>query len=515
MMQGVFVFIIFLGPMVFFHELGHFLFARFFGVRVEVFSIGFGPKIFKYKRNFTEYCVSIIPLGGYVKMFGDDPLKMDQIDEVDRKNSFTHKGKWARFWIVAGGPLANFIMAYVIFSLLFMVGEKVPELRLGIVPVSNSYYAQGFRTGDTILKINGAEPFSIEGAASEDEMIKTVTVKRQDVSHVININTPASEFVGIFKISSPLRKPFLVDANGNIFALSNLADTRETKLSLDEMASMNIHQYYLFDMKNPTESKMLKSINIPAEVNTAQSFFKYLSDTQGLRPKDLLIKSVLVGDPAEKAGVLGGDIILSFQGKDVFQFEDLRKNLQLSKSKTVTIKVWRKGEILDFNIIPKVVEQGSSKVKLVGVISNGDMLAINFKEANSKGFFTSLGLAFGRTWKGMVQVLRGYKKLITAEVSFKNVGGPLAIGKVATDSFNMSLSYFFRLMALVSLNLGIINLFPIPVLDGGHIMFIFLELVNGGPVSRRKMELAQQIGLSLLLLLMVGALFNDFTNFLM
>ena len=107
----------------------------------------------------------------------------------------------------------------------------------------------------------------------------------------------------------------------------------------------------------------------------------------------------------------------------------------------------------------------------------------------------------------------GFFKLITAKVSFKTIGGPLAIGKVASDSFNTSISYFFQLMALISVNLGVINLFPIPVLDGGHIMFIFLEIINRGPVSRRKMEIAQQLGLSILLMLMVGAIFNDFSRF--
>lgn len=125
------IFILFLGPLVFFHELGHFLFARLFGVRVEVFSIGFGPKIFKFKKGFTEYAISLIPLGGYVKMFGDDPLVKDEIPVDEREYSFTFKGKWARFWIVMGGPLANFIMAYFIFFFLLMIGERIPEIRMG------------------------------------------------------------------------------------------------------------------------------------------------------------------------------------------------------------------------------------------------------------------------------------------------------------------------------------------------------------------------------------------------
>ena len=143
----------------------------------------------------------------------------------------------------------------------------------------------------------------------------------------------------------------------------------------------------------------------------------------------------------------------------------------------------------------------------------GEYLPLNFVTTDSKGFFGSISIGLYRTWDSIEKTMTGFKKLITSESSLKNIGGPLSIGKVATDSFNTSLSYFFQLMALISVNLGIINLFPIPVLDGGHIMFIFLEIINRGPLSRRKMEIAQQVGLSLLLMLMIGAIFNDFTRF--
>ena len=142
-----------------------------------------------------------------------------------------------------------------------------------------------------------------------------------------------------------------------------------------------------------------------------------------------------------------------------------------------------------------------------------EYLPLNFVTTDSKGLFGSISTGLYRTWDSIEKTLTGFKKLVTSESSLKNIGGPLSIGKVATDSFNTSLSYFFQLMALISVNLGIINLFPIPVLDGGSIMFIFLEIINGGPLSRRKMEIAQQVGLSLLLMLMIGAIFNDFTRF--
>ncbi len=120
MIQGIGIFILFLFPLVLVHELGHFFFARLFGVRVEVFSIGFGPKLFKFVKGGTQYAVSLIPLGGYIKMFGDDPFKKDEISEEERQYSFNHKGKWARFWIIFGGPLTNLIFAFMLFFILLL-----------------------------------------------------------------------------------------------------------------------------------------------------------------------------------------------------------------------------------------------------------------------------------------------------------------------------------------------------------------------------------------------------------
>ena len=132
--------------------------------------------------------------------------------------------------------------------------------------------------------------------------------------------------------------------------------------------------------------------------------------------------------------------------------------------------------------------------------------------SKADSFGAALTGAFTRTWDGIVKTFNGYKKLITREVSLNNIGGPLAIGKVASDSFNISLSMFFRLMAIISINLGVINLFPIPVLDGGHIMFLIFEVVNRGPLSRRKIEISQRVGVSLLFLLIFVALFNDISR---
>ncbi|CAN0047801.1 unnamed protein product, partial [Chrysoparadoxa australica] len=233
----------------------------------------------------------------------------------------------------------------------------------------------------------------------------------------------------------------------------------------------------------------------------------------GFRTLDLQVKSINMKSPADVAGLKGSDVIISLNGKDVYSFEDLRGTLQKTKSETVTLTAWRNGESKTFEVKPEVQNMNGEAVKLIGVYSGGLFQAIKFIETKPKSFGTAAAMSVTRTWDTVFKTLEGFKKLVTAEVSFKTIGGPLAIGKVASDSFNTSLSYFFQLMALISVNLGVINLFPIPVLDGGHIMFIFLEILNGGPVSRRKMEIAQQVGLSILLMLMVGAIFNDFSRF--
>lgn len=515
------IFILFLGPLVFFHELGHFLFARLFGVRVETFSIGFGPKLLKFKKGDTEYAVSLIPLGGYVKMFGDDPLNKDAIPVEDRPHSFTYQSKWARFWIVMGGPLANFIMAYVIFTSLLIMGERLPELKIGVIPQTSTFYDLGIRSGDVIQKVNSKEVYNPTDILLEGEdLIKTMVVKRMEKEITLTLNLTGENFFEEFaKYPPTLRQPILVDNKGQTFALSLKSGEVNWNISYDQLKQTweKDQPLYVYPVKiDEANAKDPFLVDYTKErtlgLKAYESLDVGLSDN-GLKSVDLRVKSINMKSPADAAGVKSGDVIVSLQGKDVFSFEDLRGNLQKTKEEKVKISVWREGEIKSFQVTPDILNQNGEAVKLIGVYSGGIFQPLKFIETKSKGFFAAALMAFSRTWDTVVKTLGGFKKLITAEVSFKTIGGPLAIGKVASDSFNTSLSYFFQLMALISVNLGVINLFPIPVLDGGHIMFIFLEILNGGPVSRRKMEIAQQVGLSILLMLMVGAIFNDFSRF--
>lgn len=347
-----------------------------------------------------------------------------------------------------------------------------------------------------------------------------MVVGRIDRDITLTLNLTGENFFEEFaKYPPTLRQPIVVDNKGQTYGLSLSPGKINWDTSYDQLRQtwINDQPVYVYplevDEKNAQDPfkadySKEKTLSLQAYKNLDVA----LSDN-GFKTADLRVKSINMKSPADAAGLKSGDVIISLEGSPVYSFEDLRGNLQKTKSEKVSLSIWREGQVKKYEITPEILNQGGEAVKLIGVYSGGIFQPLKFIETKSKGFGTAMVMAVSRTWDTVIKTLDGFRKLVTAEVSFKTIGGPLAIGKVASDSFNTSLSYFFQLMALISVNLGVINLFPIPVLDGGHIMFIFLEILNGGPVSRRKMEIAQQVGLSILLMLMVGAIFNDFSRF--
>lgn len=511
-MEKILIFILFLGPLVFFHELGHYFFARLFGVRVEVFSIGFGPKLFKFLKGGTEYAISAIPLGGYVKMFGDDPRNKDAIAPELRDVSFIHKGKWARFWIVMGGPLANFILAYFIFFSLLMSGERIPEIKAGVIPEDTILYEQGIRTGDIIERVNGKKVYNpADLSLNEGEVLENLEVKRNGEIVSLKTGFRGLDFLENFMKYPPyLRQPLVVNKEGKQFALGLSKDKINLELSIDEIAQKEISSIYLFEKSIGDQFVYKKELALSHK--NGEGFFTQL-ESFGLYPYDLTVRSVKMNSPADKAKIVAGDIFTSINGQKIYSFESLRNKLQLTKTKSVELTILRDSKEIKLSIVPEISQQEKETLKLIGVYSGGEFISPKFIHTESAGFMGAAVKGLDRTWDATLKTFDGFKKLLKAEAPFKSIGGPLSIGKVASDSFNTSLSYFFQLMALISINLGIINLFPIPVLDGGHIMFIIFEIFNRGPLSERKMEIAQQVGLSILLMLMVGAIFNDFSRF--
>ncbi|MCY4524588.1 MAG: RIP metalloprotease RseP, partial [Halobacteriovoraceae bacterium] len=393
-----------------------------------------------------------------------------------------------------------------------------PEMKLGIIPQNSVFYQKGMRSGDIIHKIGDKKIFNHSDIAFQDEFIEKIIVKRRNQEQEINLSMTSESFLQNFVKYPPLlRKPILVNDKGERFVVSSSRNV-DLEFSLDEMIdSTKINRLFIFkvkgDGKQPVKRENIdqnpyKELKIPSGLKLDSFLGKHR-----LRSQDLMIKNIQMDSPADKAGMKNGDVITVLSGKPIYSFNQLRTYLQEIKSEKVKLEVWRNGKIMNFTVKPKVITRDDNKeVKIIGIYGQGSFLAVKTVQAESKGFFSALGLAFSRTWDSIVKTVSVLKKLVFREVSFKTIGGPLAIGKFAADSFNTGLSYFFQLMALISINLGVINLLPIPVLDGGHIMFIFLEILNRRPISKRKMEIAQQLGLSILLILMVGALFNDFSR---
>lgn len=514
MLEKILIFIVFLAPLIFFHELGHFLFARLFGVRVEVFSIGFGPKIFKFVKNGTQYAISLIPLGGYVKMFGDDPFSEVELSPEEKKVAFNHKSKWARFWIVFGGPLANLILAYCLYVGLLVGGEKVPETKVGVVAEKSFLYEKGLKTGDVLVGINDEKVTSFDDLNIKGSNVETIKVRRNDENLELQVGLPLQKFIDEFVQITPLvRKPIFLNKEGEKFLVSFSETPKIDATSLEEMNDTFSGQAYIYkllekdgkdeiDLSSKSEIKAVKGENLISILNSLE-FYSI----------DLSVRNIVMSSAADKAGIRKGDVLVSLNGESLFSFEELRRNLQkVEDGKSVEVGVLSSGKIEKKTLTPEVKEIDGKKAKIIGIESAVAFIQPKLITVKSEGFGDAIIGGFERTWDGIQKTFAGYAKLITREVALNNIGGPLAIGKVASDSFNISLSMFFRLMAIISINLGLINLFPIPVLDGGHIMLLLFEVVNGGPVSRRKLELAQRFGMSVLFLLMFVALFNDFSR---
>jgi regulator of sigma E protease len=515
MLEKVLIFIVFLAPLIFFHELGHFFFARFFGVRVEVFSIGFGPKIFKYVRHHTQYAISIIPLGGYVKMFGDDPFSEVPLSEEEKKVAFNQKSKWARFWIVFGGPLANLILAYFLYVGLLAGGEKVPETKIGQVAEESILYKKGLRSGDILVGINDEKILSFDDLNIKGSVVEKVVVDRSGKKVEVPVGLKLEPFIQLFiEIVSPLKKPLFINKKGEKFLLTLNQKTENPSASFEEINASFKGRAYLYKLIENKGAPNKIDLNSESEivVSKDQSLSVVLENLE-FYPLELMVKNVVMSSPADKVQLKKGDILLSLGGKKLNKFEELRQNLQsLPENQEIVVEFLSQGNVVKKSLLPEIKEIDKKQMKLIGIESSIEYVQPKLIEVRTESFSEALLQAFHRTYDGILKTFGGYKKLITREVSLNNIGGPLAIGKVASDSFNISLSMFFRLMAIISINLGVINLFPIPVLDGGHIVFLFLELINGGPLSRRKLEIAQRFGMSILFFLIFVALFNDITK---
>ena len=448
---NIFAFIIVLGVLIFFHEFGHFLVARLFGVGVEKFSLGFGPRLIGKKIGITDYRLSAIPLGGYVKMVGEEPDA--EIDPADLPLSFTHKPVVQRMLIVAAGPAFNILLAIVIFFVSFSI-TGIDDIKPVIRQVQKDSVAQkaGLQVRDRIVSIDdsGIDAWYDINAVLADSQGKTlrIGVVRDDALLTIDV------------------KP-------------------ELKQGLDLLGD-SISYYDLGISALPE----LKAI----------------------------VGDLSPGFPAEKADLKKGDQIIAINGIPIDSWRQMQSIISSSGGAELTISIRREGEVLEVNLTPQFVEDKNhlgqvEKRYLIGIsnqpmdIPQADLVT---KRLNPiKAAVESLK----RTYSICVLMVRSVVKMIDGSIPKENLGGPIMIAKLAGDQAKQGIDKLIQFIAFISINLAILNLLPIPVLDGGHLLFFAIEGIKGRPVNLKIREVAQQVGLFILILLMILVFYNDITRF--
>jgi regulator of sigma E protease len=547
--SGIGPFFLLLGLLIFVHELGHYLVAVWCGVRVETFSLGFGKKIFSFKRGPTTYALSLIPLGGYVKMFGDDPSA--EVPSEDRKYSFLHKPVRQRIAIVLAGPLMNLFFAILVFGTIGMIGEEVPGTKIGDIGSQSAAYQAGFRSGDQITSVNGA-PVSrwleikeiIEGSAntqvtfevqreegaSPQTITATATLEKnsflfstqREIGAISGLDIEsAAPMVGIADPKSPA-----ATAGMKTFDVIEAVNGKEIRywrelepLLAAAVTSQNNEIILSVRHYNEPETVSPREIRINTSILKANLSEPTRIGQLGLRRSDLFLLNIKPKSPAAAAGLKSGDLVISLDNQEVTSWQavlDKVKSFQ-PNMKNLTFSILRDGAQQTIQVTPEQIDlptdQGAMETRFaIGVVPA-------LVSVPNPAVLAKISNPIEAAWHGVEQswvwsklIAISLVRLVQNEVSARNIGGVITIGRVASQSFEVGLIAFLKMMAIISINLFLLNLLPVPVLDGGHLVFFTVEAIKGAPISLKKLEIAQQVGLVLLLSLMLFALFNDISH---
>jgi regulator of sigma E protease len=444
---GLVRFVVVIGILILVHELGHFFVARWTGVGVERFSIGFGPVLLRWRGRETEYVLSAIPMGGYVKMMGEEnPLEGGGGPVTDPAKSFSLKALWARFLIVFAGPAMNLVLAAVIFAVvLAALGRPVWAAKIGKVTDNSAAAAAGLRLGDTIVAVDG----------------RSVTYW-EDVDHAVAAST------------------------GRPLELRVRRDGAELTVAVT-----------------------------PRRHSVPDPVFRELRDTWdiGAGPEGLpVITSVTPRSPADRAKLKAGDVVVMVADQPLHSPDDLLEAIRSRPNTAFAMTVEREGRRLTLTVTPEPVKERSATGDevTVGKIQAG----LGLKPDRFEPYGPLAAAYYGtlRTWDMTVLTAKGLWKLVSRQIELSNIGGPIQIATETTRQANEGLVSVAVFVAVISVNLAVLNLLPIPMLDGGHLLFFVIEAVLGRPLSLRKREVAQQVGFVLLMVIMVFALYNDLTR---
>lgn len=441
----LFYFIVAIGLLVSFHEFGHFWVARKTGVKVIRFSVGFGKILWRYQKTpaSTEYVLSAIPLGGYVKMVDE---REGPVCKEDLPFAFNRQALWVRTAIVAAGPIFNLILAVVLYWCVFIVGEVGMRPIVGPVAEDTLAAQAGFVEGEEIITVN-------------DSKTRTWT-----------------------------------EAMGTIFTSALDADQ-----GIDIM------------VESITGENFNRTIEIPGEISQdPEKLYKQLGLTPWSPKIDPVLGKILENSPAASAGLQAGDLVISGDGIEIKEWMQWVEYVRSHPGVVIKLIIERDGLQLPLSITPETVESDSGEVGKIGAavkIPDGlrDSLIVEY----SLPPLAALMAACDRTYFYSITTLKMMGKMLIGKASVKNLSGPISIAQYAGQSAEMGVVHFLKFLALVSISLGVINLLPIPVLDGGHLMFFAIEALKGSPVSEKVQIYFQQIGIAILVSLMGLAVFLD------
>ncbi|WGL16589.1 RIP metalloprotease RseP [Microbulbifer bruguierae] len=434
-----------LGVLVSFHEFGHFIVARWCGVKVLRFSVGFGRRLVsRYDRHGTEFTVAAIPLGGYVKMLDEREGNVAP-EELDR--AFNRKSVWARMAIAAAGPVANFLLAIVLFWGVFLGGTSGP------VPV-----------------VDEVEAGSLAAYAGLE--------KGQEILAIDDQPTPTWQAL-------------------NWQLAKRLGESGDIKFSVRYPDStLEYHMYADIDswLSGREVADPLKEIGVKLWVPQVS----------------MTLSQVVSGSPAERGGLQVGDEIVASDGRDFTTWDSWTSYIKARPEQAVAVTVVRDGAERSFTLTPdEVVLDNGERIGRIGVLPTAASWPEDKVRRYHYGLLGALSKGLDETWNKTAFTLDSLKKLLFGQLSTRNLSGPITIAKVAGTSADAGWQSFLSLLALLSISLGVLNLLPIPVLDGGHLLYYGIEAIKGSPVSEKVQMIGMQVGMAMVLGIMALALYND------
>ncbi|WNG35345.1 RIP metalloprotease RseP [Archangium violaceum] len=543
MLQGPGLFILLLGVLITVHELGHFLVAKACGVKVVRFSIGFGPKLFGFTKGDTEYQVAILPLGGYVKMAGDSPY--EEMSPEDAQRGFLNASPWKRALIVAAGPFFSLAFPVIIYFFVFVGAHEAISTRVGFVDPAMPAAAAGIRPGDRIIAVDGEKVQTFDDLRSafvgRFDRSLPITVERDGTQFIANV-TPRKviesnpvESVERGQIGiQPARKPAVVGVPPGSPAAQAGLKTFDRILSINGVSIPDEAAFLeqIAKAQGPLELTVQRSqsVEVGASIGQVPSVVKLTVPRQqgegfaalGVESSDLYVVAVSPGSVAEKAGLRAGDRLVSFNGQPLNSFNVLAAELSTLKDQSFQL-AWRSAadgqehtQTLSQALRTSKDELGQESSRLeLGVRpwlpSGAELLPLDTVTVQVS-IPEALRQSVVIVPKIVGQMVTVIGRIVSGQMSTKTLGGPVMMYQLASKSAEQGWESYLHLMAVISINLGVMNLLPIPILDGFGLLSALWEGIRRRPISVRVREMANVVGLVLLVALMVMAFYNDVTR---